>query len=58
MNYKTEILANLYYTELVYGRINKKLNLELSKSKIQELILTVISKLTLKTSINQAKTFT
>lgn len=42
-NYKTEILENLCYTELVYERINKKLNLELSKSKIEELILTIIS---------------
>lgn len=42
-NYKKEILDKLCYTELVYGRINKKLNLELSKSKIEDLILTIIS---------------
>jgi hypothetical protein len=41
-NYKKEILNNLCYTELVYGRINKKLNIELSKAKIEELILTII----------------
>ena len=42
-NYKNKILDKICYTELVYGRINKKLNLELSKSKIEELILTIIS---------------
>ena len=37
-NYKKEILDKLCYTELVYGRINKKLKIELSKDKIEELI--------------------
>ena len=41
-NYKKEILDKLCYTELVYGRINKKLKIELSKDKIEELITTVI----------------
>lgn len=41
-SYKTEILNKLCYTELVYGRINKKLNLELSKNEIEAMILTVI----------------
>ena len=34
-NYKKDILANLCYTELVYGRINKKLKLDLSKEEIK-----------------------
>lgn len=42
-NYKKKILTNICYTELVYGRINKKLNIELSKEKIEEMILTIIS---------------
>lgn len=41
--YKKEILDKLCYTELVYGRINKKLNIKLSKDKIKELISAIIS---------------
>jgi hypothetical protein len=41
-NYKKEMLDKLCYTELVYGRINKKLKIDLSKDKIEELITTVI----------------
>ena len=41
-NYKTEILNKICYTELVYERINKKLNTELSKNKIEEMILKLI----------------
>ena len=41
-NYKKVILDKLCYTELVYGRINKKLKINLSKDKIEELITTVI----------------
>ena len=42
-NFKKDILDKLCYTELVYGRINKKLNIDLSKNKIEELILAIIS---------------
>ena len=42
-NYKKEILDKICYTELVYGRINKKLSLELSKKKIEEMIFSIIS---------------
>lgn len=42
-NYKKVILDKLCYTELVYGRIAKKLNVELSKHKIEELISTTIT---------------
>jgi hypothetical protein len=41
-NYKKEILAKICYTELVYERINKKLNLKLSKDKIETFISTII----------------
>jgi hypothetical protein len=42
-NYKKVILDKLCYTELVYGRIAKKLNIELSKNEIENLILLVIT---------------
>ncbi|MEQ9167929.1 MAG: DUF3781 domain-containing protein [Fulvivirga sp.] len=42
-NYKKEILEKICYTELVYGRINKKLNIELSNDKIEELIFSIIN---------------
>ena len=32
---KQEILENICYTELVYERINKKMNISLSKKKIE-----------------------
>ena len=41
-NYKKTILDKLCYTELVYGRINKKLKIELSKDEIEELITMII----------------
>lgn len=41
-NYKKTILDKLCYTELVYGRINKKLKMELSKDEIEELITMII----------------
>lgn len=41
-NYKNEILNKICYTELVYGRINKKLNMRLSKTKIEEMIFEII----------------
>ena len=39
---KKEILEKICYTDLVYERINKKLNIELSKDKIEEMILEII----------------
>jgi hypothetical protein len=39
---KIEILNNICYTELVYGRINKKLNKQLSKRQIEEMLLNII----------------
>ena len=40
--YKTEILDKICYTELVYGRINKKLSVKLSKDEIEKLISQII----------------
>lgn len=42
-NFKEVILQKIGYTDLVYGRINKKLNLTLSNSEIEELILRIIT---------------
>lgn len=41
-NLKKDVLNKICYTELVYGRINKKLNIELSKDKIEETIFSII----------------
>ncbi len=35
---KQEIIDNICYTELVYGRINKKMNIKFSKRQIEEFI--------------------
>lgn len=39
---KAEILNNICYTELVYERINKKLNSKYSKSEIDEMLFRII----------------
>ena len=39
---KTEILSKICYTELVYDRINKKLNSKFSKSEIEKMLFEII----------------
>lgn len=39
---KSEILKNICYTELVYGRINKKLKSNYSKSEIEDKLFKII----------------
>ena len=39
---KEKIINKICYTELVYGRINKKLDIDLPKEKIEKLILETI----------------
>jgi len=41
---KTEILDRICYTELVYERINKKLNSKFSKSEIEKMLFDTIKK--------------
>jgi hypothetical protein len=41
---KNDILHNICYTELVYERINKKLNMKLSKEQIEKLIYEINKK--------------
>lgn len=43
-SYKTQILHKICFTELVYERINKKLNSELSKREIEEELFDIIKK--------------
>ena len=40
---KREILKNICYTELVYGRINKKLNVRFSKNQIEKNLYKIIN---------------
>lgn len=40
---KREILKNICYTELVYGRINKKLNVRFSKKQIEKILYKIIN---------------
>jgi hypothetical protein len=40
--HKNEILKNICYTELVYGRINKKLNIQFSKKQIEEFMYKIL----------------
>ena len=39
---KTEILNKICYTELVYERINKKLNGKFSKSEIEKMLFDIV----------------
>ena len=39
---KTEILSRICYTELVYGRINKKLDSKFSKTEIEKMLFDIV----------------
>lgn len=54
---KQEIIDKLCYTELVYGRINKKLGLTFSKSQIEYLMLDVLRESTDKDYTKTGKNF-
>lgn len=41
-DYKSEILDKICYTDLVYGRINKKLNTQLTNDEIEKMIYEII----------------
>ena len=41
-NYKEEIIHKIRYTDLVYGRINKKLKTNFSITEIKEIIDTIV----------------
>ena len=40
---KIEILKNICYTELVYGRINKKLKTSFSKTQIEKYLFKILN---------------
>ncbi|WP_372649499.1 DUF3781 domain-containing protein [Draconibacterium sp.] len=42
-SFKNEIAEKICYTDLVYGRINKKLNIELPHDKIEEMVCSIIN---------------
>jgi len=54
---KTEILKNICYTELVYKRINKKLNSTLSKGEIERMLFSIIDKTDVKDFEKRGKNF-
>lgn len=41
-SHKTEIINKICYTELVYERINKKLNTRFSKDEIEKMIFDIL----------------
>ena len=41
---KQTILKNICYTELVYSRINKKLNINFSKKEIEKFMFEILEK--------------
>lgn len=43
MNSKTDILDKVCYTNLVYGRINKKLNTKYTEAEIEKLVIDIIT---------------
>lgn len=53
--YKKVITDNISYTDLVYGRINKKLSLDLTNDKIERLILGILSETDEKNFIKSGK---
>ncbi len=54
---KREILKNICYTELVYGRINKKLHIKYSKKQIEGFIFKILKKTEEKFFIKIGKNF-
>ena len=54
---KNEILKKICYTELVYGRINKKLGLQMSKNQIEDFILKVLAETNENHFINIGKNY-
>ena len=54
---KKEILENICYTELVYGRINKKLDTKLSKKIIENLMLKILKETKLNNFTKIGKNF-
>ncbi|AWG20391.1 hypothetical protein FFWV33_02035 [Flavobacterium faecale] len=54
---KSDIIANLCYTELVYGRINKKLKSNKSNKEIEVYLLNILKNTPLSGYIKTGKNF-
>jgi hypothetical protein len=54
---KTDILYNICYTDLVYGRINKKLNSSHSKGEIERMLFDIIEKTDIKNFEKRGKNY-
>lgn len=54
---KSKIINNICYTELVYGRINKKLGTKLSDQQIEKFILQLLEKTPEKFYLKEGKNF-
>jgi hypothetical protein len=54
---KTHILNNICYTELVYQRINKKLNTKFSKQQIENFIFKILKETDEKYFLKTGKNF-
>ena len=57
MNVKKLILGKICYTDLVYGRINKKLLTSLTRSQIEEMIFMAIKETSLDNFQKQGKNY-
>ena len=57
MGMKNKILKNICYSELVYGRINKKLNIQLSKKQIEGFVLRIIKETDEKFFLKRGKNY-
>ncbi len=57
MKNKKKILKNICYTELVYERINKKLNTNFSKKEIEKFIFKILKKTDEKFFTKKGKNF-
>ncbi len=54
---KQKIIENICYTELVYGRINKKLSTNLTKPQIESLIFEILNQTEAKDYIKSGKNY-
>ena len=54
---KESIIENISYTELVYERINKKLNIKFSKKRIEEFIFKLLKETEEKYIFKKGKNF-
>lgn len=54
---KQRIIDNICYTELVYGRINKKLKINYTKKQIESFVLKVLQETNFKYYVRRGKNY-